>query len=156
MSELRIRIKLGEHEIELEGSASAVEKQFETFKQLLTGLSAPSSAPEATAKEPETSQAAEPLPLERILRARGTIYFLSVPAGVADAILVILLGQRFYRQNDNVSGIEIMQGLRYSRIDILRVDHIMMKYIRLGLVTAAGRHRRRRYRLTPAGVERAQ
>jgi len=91
MSELRIRIKIGEHEIELEGSADAVERQFEPFRQLLIpAVETPSAQMRAEAQPPP------PLPLEKIVRGRGTIYSLTVDANLEDAILIILLAQRSF------------------------------------------------------------
>jgi hypothetical protein len=117
MSELRIRMKFGDHEFEAEGLADA---------------------------------------LERIMRVRGRILSLSVTATAAEAVLVILLGQRNLRQNDSVSGTEIMRGLRDSGIRIPRADTILTKHAGTGSVVAMGERRRRRYRLSSLGVEKAQ
>ena len=152
MSELRIRIKFGEHEIELEGSADAVERQFEPFKQFLM----PAPPPKETADEVTQAPAPPRLFLETIIKVRGTIYSLRVNAKVEDAILVILLAQRIFRKNESVSGIEIMQGLRDSGFQVRRVDMILNRYIRLAHLVATGQHRRRRYRLSLDGSQRAE
>src|SRR5437879_968331 len=112
MGELRARIKLGEHEIELEGAADAVERQLESFKQLWLP-SAPSSEQKPGAQEAaKAALAAAPLPLERIMLVRGNIYWPAARASAEDTILVILLGHRVFAQTENVSGIEVMEGLR--------------------------------------------
>src|SRR5258705_5537410 len=124
MSELRIRVKFGEHEIELEGSADAVERQFEPFKQFLMPAPPPPS-PKESADEVKQVPTPPRLSLEAITKVRGTIYSLTVNAKVEDAILVILLAQRIFRNNNSVSGIEIMKGLRDSGFQGRRVDMIL-------------------------------
>jgi hypothetical protein len=155
MSELRIRMKFGEHEFEAEGLADAVERQLESFKQLIAPGQA-AALSQRTAESPEDQRKAAPPALERIMRIRGRILSLSVTATAADAVLVILLGQRNLRQNDSVSGTEIMRGLRDSGIRIPRADTILTKHAGTGSVIAMGERRRRRYRLSSAGVEQAQ
>ena len=148
MSELRIKIKFGEHEFEAEGSADSVEKQLEAFKRFI----APPPVPEPANDEKKAAL----LRLDRISRIRGRILSLSVPAKPVDAVLVILLSQRHFRQNNNVSGREIMEGLRDSGIRVRRADTILKKHAGTGSVVAMGQRRRRRYRLSSAGVEQAQ
>jgi hypothetical protein len=156
MSELRIRIKLGEHEIELEGSVDAVERQFEPFKLLLIPQSPLASVQKDSADIEEQTKAPSRLPLEKIIRVHDDIYSLSVNAKLEDAILVILLAQRTFRQNENVSGVEIMKGLRSSGFRVSRVDTILNRYFRLAQVVPMGQHRRRRYRLSLDGLQRAE
>ena len=105
---------------------------------------------------PEESPLPPPLRLEQIMHMRGTILSLSVQARLPDAILVILLGQRNFRRNESVSGIEIMQGLRDSGFRVLRVDTLLTKFSRLGSVIVMGEHRRRRYRLSISGAVQAE
>jgi hypothetical protein len=96
------------------------------------------------------------LTLDRILKVDGRLVFLSVPARIDEAILAILLGQRQFRQNNTVSGVEIMNGLRESGLDVPRADTILGKHARAGLVVAVGRRKLRRYRLSTDGVARAE
>ena len=184
MGELRIRIKYGEHEFEAEGAAEPVERRAEAFQLMVAPppvqapviQPAPASADvtaepiEATPSQPtdtpshaeeqppqpEEPPAPPPLRLEEITHRRGPIVSLSVKANVKDAVLVMLLGQRNFRQNESVSGIEIMEGLRGSGIDILRVDTLMTKLAQRGSVIAMGKHRRRRYRLSTIGAMHAE
>jgi hypothetical protein len=176
MSELRIRIKYGEHEFEAEGAAEPVERRAEAFQLMVapppvqTPVSEPApviadvrvaSIDAATSQPTDTPPHAEepaplPLRLEEITHRRGPIVSLSVKANVQDAVLVMLLGQRNFRQNESVSGIEIMEGLRGSGIDILRVDTLMTKLAHRGNVIAMGKHRRRRYRLSTIGAMHAE
>jgi hypothetical protein len=52
-----------------------------------------------------------------------------------------------------VSGGDLMDGLRESGISIPRVDYILQKHVRNGFVVGTGQRRRRRYKLTAAGIE---
>lgn len=146
MSELRVKIKVGEHEFEAEGSEVSVERQFEAFKRLI--------APPAGVSE---SEPAPPrLAVERITLHQGKILSLSEPANAAEAVLVILLLQRLYHQLEFVSGTEIMAGLRNSGIRINRADYILSKHAAEGAIIAIGERRRRRYRLSTEGLAKAE
>jgi predicted nucleic acid-binding protein len=151
MSESRIRIKFGEHEFEAEGPAESVERQFAAFKQLV----APDPQLVMQATRLSGSDTA-PVALEKIVRIRGRIVSLSVTAKAEDAVLVLLLGQRQFRKNDIVSGSQVMRGLRDSGLRIPRADTILAKHARDGYVIAMGARRLRRYRLSSAGVDRAE
>jgi len=153
MGELRIRIKLGEHEIELEGSAEAVERQFEPFRQLLIR---PASVETPLAQSRTEAQAPSRLPLEKIVRGHGKIYSLSVDAKLEDAILIILLAQQSFRGNRTVSGTEIMSGLRDSGFAVRRVDAILNRFSQQAQIVATGERRRRRYRLSLDGLQHAE
>jgi hypothetical protein len=155
MSELRVKIRYGDHEFELEGAADAVERQLEAFRLFLSPPPPPLEK-ETKTEESDVKKAPPRVALEKIMRVRGPIYSLSFAAKVDEATLIILLGQRTFRQNDNVSGTEIMEGLRESGIRVRRVDTVLTKHIRTGIVVAMGRHRRRRYRLSMEGIEQAQ
>src|SRR5262249_36255813 len=110
---------------------------------------------EEIAIEP-AQKAASPLCLDEIMHMRGSIVSLSVKANVQDAVLVLLLGQRHFRRNEAVSGIDLMQSLRGSGIRIPRVDTVMTKLARQASVIIMGKHRRRRYRLSVGGAIEAE
>jgi hypothetical protein len=142
MGESRMRIRFGDREFEAEGTGEWVDRQFQAFKQLIG---------------PKDENASVPIPpLDHILRMRGRVVSLGVNAKAEDAVLVMLLGQRDWRKNDTVSGLEVMSGLRDSGIHLARADHILKKHVRDGLVVAMGQRRRRRYRLSSAGVAHAR
>ena len=81
---------------------------------------------------------------------------LTVNARTEHAVLAILLGQRHFRKNNSVSGMEIMSGLRSSGFDVRRADTMMAKHASEGSVVATGRRKLRRYRLSTDGVARAE
>jgi hypothetical protein len=156
MSELRIKIKFGEHEFEAEGAPEPVERLFESFKRLIAPPPPEMPKPSEAPPPPEAEKKAPPIPLHTIVRIQGRIVSLSANAKSDDAVLLLLLGQMQFRRNNTVSGAEVMQGLRESGLKVRRADRILAAHVRNGYVVAMGRLRRRRYRLSNAGIDRAQ
>ena len=168
MADYRLKIKIGDHEFEAEGPADAVQAQFEAFKELVS--SAPVKPPQPRKDEtPDANGGGEPengdkppagqLELDKIMKAEGRIVSLTVRATNADdAVLLMMLGQRQYRGNNSVTGGEIKDGLRQSGQLIERVDRVLDKLSAAdtGLVITIGQRKGRRYRLTNAGVAKAQ
>src|SRR5438128_1658604 len=120
MSEFRARLQMGDVRIELSGDEAVVERQLNVFKRLMF--------PAAIEKEEARTQksAAPPQPpkiaYERILRVSSSSCSLSTETDLADAVLLILLAHGRFRQNNNVSGLQIMEGLRDSGIRVPRID----------------------------------
>jgi hypothetical protein len=156
MSESRIKIKFGGHEFEAEGSPESVERLFESFKHLIAPPPPETSTPSETAPPPPAETKASTIPLHTIVRIQGRVVSLSVNAKSEDAVLLLLLGQMQFRRNNTVSGAEVMEGLRESGLKVRRADRILATHIRDGYVVAMGQLRRRRYRLSNAGIDRAQ
>jgi hypothetical protein len=163
MAEYRLKIKIGEHEFEAEGPADVVQSQFAAFKDLVGSIGvekprlADAVAESADPAKDTNNNTSAPLPMEKIMRAEGRLISLTVrAASIQDAILALLLGQRQYRANDSVTGSEILDGLRESGQAVSRIDHTLNQLSDEGSVITIGAHRGRRYRLTNAGVSRAQ
>jgi hypothetical protein len=162
MSDSKLRIRFGDYRFEIEGPADHVERQFDAFRRMLAPEPEPAPfveavSPASAQEKPKTAgEQKPPLALEKILRMKANVISLGVRAKVEDAILVILLGQRNVRQNNSVSGMEIMRGLRQSGIEVPRADMILKKYAQAGLVVASGRRKLRRYRLSTDGGARAE
>src|SRR5205807_9904884 len=75
------------------------------------------------------------LNLEKIMRAEGRLISLTVRADtVADAALLLLLGQRQFRANDSVTGGEVLDGLRESGQAVPRIDSTLSRLADDGLV----------------------
>jgi hypothetical protein len=159
MADYRLKIKIGEHEFDAEGPVETVQAQFEAFKELVSAAPlktqpSPMNAPD-NADQPNGDP--NELNLEKITRVEGRIISLTIGVDrIPDAILLILLGQRRFRSNDAVTGAEILEGLRESGRPIDRADRILLSLHAEGLLIAVGQHRSRTYRLTNAGVARAQ
>lgn len=159
MAEYRLRMKIGNNEFEAEGDAQTVNDQFAAFKELVSRAPVATEPPETNEpiRQPE-SQNGE-LALDKIMKADGRVVSLLVrPTRNEDACLLILLGQRHYRKSDRVTGGEIKDGLKVSGRSIERPDRILDRLAASdqGLVLTSGERKGRRYRLTNAGLARAQ
>ena len=77
------------------------------------------------------------------------------PVSESDAVLLILYGQRFYRENENATGSEILDGMGESGYRKPRIDRILKGLADEGDVIITGTHRGKRYRLTNKGHARA-
>lgn len=78
------------------------------------------------------------------------------PAKLHDMSLLILLAYKQFNKNEAVSGLQVMRSLRESGFRIPRADHVMNRLAQDGLVAITGKRRLRRYRLTHAGMARAE
>lgn len=159
MGDYRLKIKIGEHEFEAEGPVEAVQVQFTEFKQLIATVPpAPSKkTTEAKTNEIGTSNEVESVPLGKIVRVDRRIVSLTARAGsLGDSILVILLGQKEFRNNEASTGSEIIDGLKHSGQVVSRIDATMETLASEGDVIKTGTHRGTRYRLTNQGLARAR
>ena len=149
MDALRIRIKLGENEFEGEGPIDLIRAELAAFKKLL-----PQEEKIITISRDFTVSNES---TRKALRVNGRVVYLGVRTqSVENALLVLLLGQKLLRNNERVTGAEIMNGLRASGQRVNRVDHVLMRHVRDGSVVANGRRRSRRYKLTNRGIQKAQ
>ena len=147
MGDLRIRIKVGENEFEADGPVDIVRAELAGFKKLIGHKEDSSSTTNATHRRAD---------FEKIARINGRVVSLKiVPRSPVHAVLALLLGQQLLRNNTNVMGSEIMDGLRQSGYNLSRADYILRSHVAEANITAAGSHRRRRYQLTPRGIEKA-
>ncbi len=149
----KLRIKIGDHEFEAEGPAEVVQAQFAAFKELLATAPVP-----RTAAEPSGDQRANnPPPLDKIMKVEKRVVSLSVQAkSLEDAILLLLLGQKTFRNNDSVTGAEIVDGLTVSGQSKDGAGRLLKKIASEGNIIITGAHRGKRYRLTNQGVSKAQ
>ena len=151
MDRHRLRLKIGEHEFEAEGSASFVEHRFKAFEQLIRPAAA---VPPAAAPPP-------PPPIEeilrRIMRSDRSAVSLTVQApSTSAATLLLVFGYKVLRAKDAVSGADLTRGLDASRLDVPRVDRILAGIAAAGDIFMTGRKRAKRYGLTDAGVRKAR
>ncbi|MGC2245918.1 MAG: hypothetical protein WA609_04880 [Terriglobales bacterium] len=153
----KLKIKVGEHEFESEGPIDVVQAQFAAFRDLISTI--PPKRENLPAAEEQRSAEQAPLPhlqLTKILKVDGRVISLTARCDTVDeAVLVILLGQLEIRDNQEVTGAEIMDGLKQSGFTIGRVDKTMDKLARDGSVITMGVNRGRRYRLTNLGKNNA-
>jgi hypothetical protein len=165
MDTYKLKIRVGDHEFEAEGPVEVVQAQFAEFRDLLNSIPTKPKEPEPPAAplsddpvvDNITKLPALPhLPLEKILKVEGRKVSLTAQCETVDeAVLLILLGQMEFRANQEVTGAEIMDGLKQSGWVLDRVDKTLDKLSREGNVHTMGVHRGRRYRLTNLGKRTA-
>ncbi|MHB8501876.1 MAG: hypothetical protein ACYDCG_02635 [Candidatus Acidiferrales bacterium] len=158
METQKLKIKVGEHEFEAEGPIDVVQAQFAAWKELI--VNAPLKANELAAKTERPNEKTAPqlphLALDRIMKVEGRVVSLTARAETLDeTALLILLGQKELRGNQEVTGSEIMDGLRQSGYAIPRADTLMDRLSADGNVITVGVHRSRRYRLSNSGLNLA-
>lgn len=161
METSKVRLKIGEHEFEAEGTPESVQSQFDAFREIISLYSSTQSkkpvvpSPEATPNE-QDKPIAPHVPLERILRVAGRVVSLTaIPAAIENSALLIMLGNKDLRNNESVTGQEIGDGLAQSGRPVARTDRVMEKLISEAFVLKSGFKRSTRYRLTNSGQQRA-
>jgi hypothetical protein len=167
METQKLKLKVGDHEFEAEGPIDVVQAQFAAWKELIASIPAKQpekpaylSASGATAPLAELLQPSPDsvlrLPFEKIMKTEGRIVSLTARSEtIEETVLLILLGQKEFRGNQEVTGSEIMDGLKQSGYMLKRVDHLMDKLSTDGHVITIGVHRSRRYRLSNTGLTKA-
>jgi len=159
MADYKLKIKVGEHEFEAEGPEEAVKSQFDAFRDLISGLPSTKkeNSPTGTLPVSETPISPPTLNVDKIFRTEGRLISITAPpASETDAVLMILFGQRHYRNNDNATGSEIIDGMVQSGYRTPRIDRILSGLSDEGAVIITGAHRGKRYRLTNQGHTRAE
>lgn len=171
----KLKVKIGQHEFEAEGSQEAVERQFQTFSELVklpvpvpsqdTPKTLISKVGENSAQSNSTmtfSDALDAMMVKKIFHLDGDIVSLTVLPRTedrdADAALVILFGYQFCASNPTVSGDQIYTSLKQSGITVDRVDRLIKPFVESAtpLVLKRGIRRGVKYRLTNQGVARAK
>jgi hypothetical protein len=151
----RLKIKIGEFEFDAEGQADVVQAQFALFKEMIATAPPKSSAPLQDTAKPDLEHTPHQ-PLEKIMKSEGRVVSLTAKGETVDeAVLLILLGQKDLRNNQEVTGSEIMDGLKLSGYQLGRVDRVTDKLTGDGDVITTGLNRGRRYRLTNQGFAKA-
>lgn len=165
----RMKIKVGPHEFEAEGSPDVVQEQFRMFKEMVTNAPnvqeplaqkvLPSATSSSTIKiEPRTENVENDLHKIMDYDADQRVVSLTVrPKSADDAVLLVLLGQRILLEKEAVTGGSIMEGITATGgLQVTRVDRLLEKLGREGDVIVLGEHRSKTYRLTNAGMNRAR
>jgi hypothetical protein len=156
MDTQKLKIKIGEHEFEAEGPIDVVQNQFAAWKELIAVV--PTKPTQITLeKVGDKNASVQRLALDKIMKSEARVISLTARAEtVEETALLILLGQKELRGNQEVTGSEIMDGLRQSGYAISRADTLMDRLSADGHVITVGVHRSRRYRLSNAGLTLAQ
>lgn len=158
MDTQKLKLKIGDHEFEAEGPTEVVQAQFAAFRELVASLPAKTERPLITPDpQPPPTQATKDGPdLDKITKVDGRVVSLTARgASVEDEILLVLFGQKVLRDNDSVTGSEVIDGLRTTGRTLTRVDYQLDKLTTAGDVITIGVGRARRYRLTNQGFSKA-
>ncbi len=163
----KIKVKLGENELELEGPVALINEQYKAFLDAIKASASqraevviPSSG-ESTAipqQPPETVPIRETL--KRIYAERdAVISLLALPkteTSEADALLLLLYGYEVLRPSDYpVTGVRLMQAAKQSGLHAVdRIDRTIMTHSKY--ILAAGTRRGRKYQLNNQGISKAQ
>jgi hypothetical protein len=164
----RLKIKIGPHEFEAEGNSEAVQEQFRIFTEMIASISITTvpqtqNTPQGGGLTPQAQPQRGDMPsldsaLDKITKIEDRTVSLTVrPKTVDDAVLVLLYSQKTLRENDAVTGAEIMNGITATGgMSVARVDKLLEKLGRDGDVIVIGERRSKRYRLTNAGLAKAR
>jgi hypothetical protein len=69
--------------------------------------------------------------------------------------MLLLCGQKTFRNNDAITGFEIINGLRVSGQSTDRIDRVITKIADEGSIIITGKHRGKKYRMTNQGHEQS-
>lgn len=161
METTRIRTKIEGHEFDAEGPVDTVQAQFEAFLKAVCAKGSQKPEPKKHDSPEDEETKDDPkgfphIPIEKIMHLSGRVVSLTaIPKSATDAALLIMLGQKDFRENVSVTGQEIGDGLAQSGRDVPRVDRIMEQALKEQHVLKTGVKRGTRYRLTNIGLSHA-
>lgn len=162
----RVRYKIGEHELEVEGPTEFVDQHVERWAALAGLVSAP-AAPAVDSVDPtqqpvfsvEPPAAPTPADLFHFDAAKKLVVPRVVTPGRrrnSDAALLILYGYRQFLPNTPTIGASLYKdALAASGCRISRLDRVVERHLEAGLISKSGSRKREFYALTVAGEQRA-
>jgi hypothetical protein len=163
MEPYRLKIKVGPHEFEAEGSEASVAKQFEAWKELIgsLGTAAPTKTVEPDNADDNGSNGGVELPsaVFRVDRTRRMVSLSTQPSGEhrnADAILLIIYGYARAFDQEFVQVTTIKESMATSGLTVDRVDRAIAPHIRANFIRKGGTAKGSRFRLTNTGLARAE
>lgn len=171
MDARKLRIRVGSHEIEIEGaSKEEIDERLAVFKELVLAASVVSQKPntgktetvKAKAQHSETTAGSDGSvdhPLAAIFKVEGkTVSLVTPPQGQdreGDAFLLLLLGHRIVRASDWVLVGDLKAGLIDSGFSVDQMDTITGS-VTSELYMKKGLRRGKQFRLTNPGAQKAQ
>lgn len=159
MDTTRIKVKIGQHEFEAEGPTEVVREQFGDFKKLIADLPGLAASEKAVTSHPERRGASidGEIRYDSICRVQDRVVSLTVkPESETTAAMLVMLGQRAFRDNETVTASELADGLEQSGYRIARLDKVMQPLTDDGSVVRIGARKGTRYRFTNQGLAKAQ
>lgn len=167
----KLRVKIDEHEFEAEGESGLVSRQFEAFRLMIqeagSASSEPLALPEAdsrnrTRRDPMPRVSRQDTDLAKLFRISPQTQLLSLrepPGGKypeADAVLLLLLGHKRLRNEEDVPVTVLTEALKQSGCPAKRLDRILMIYTKDHSVLRSGRGKGGKYRLTNLGLKKVE
>ncbi len=169
----KLRVKVDGHEFEAEGESGLVSRQFEAFRLMIQGAGLASSEriarPDGEGSR-DSARPPEPTPrvshhdpdLAKLFRVSPQTQLLSLrqpPGGKypeADAVLLLLLGHKRLRNEEDVPVTVLTEALKQSGCPVKRLDRILMIYTKDHSVLRSGRGKGGKYRLTNLGLKKVE
>lgn len=169
----KLKVKIGGQEFEAEGPSDLVTRQFEAFRLLIQGdpIVAGERPPHpagsrrrdsTTPQEPPPHEGHRDANLATLFRVSPQTQLLSLrqpPMGKcpeADAVLLLLLGHKRLRNEEDVPVTVITEALKQSGCPVKRLDRILTIYTKDHSVVRSGRGKGGKYRLTNLGLKKAE
>jgi hypothetical protein len=167
----KLRVKIDGQEFEAEGESDLVSRQFEAFRLMIQGAGPASVrhvdhpdpgrhlrpvAPQAVHAEPGRHQE----DLAKLFEVSPQTQLLSLrhpPRGEypeADAVLLLLLGHKRLRNEEDVPVTVLTEALKQSGCPVKRLDRTLTVYTKDYSVLRSGRGKGGRYRLTNLGLKK--
>lgn len=169
----KLKLKIGGQEFEAEGQSDLVIRQFEVFRLLIqelglaTGerpihLEGRRSLNLTIPQEPIPQASHRDIDLAKLFRVSPQTHLLSLrqpPEGKypeADAVLLLLLGHKRLRNEEDVPVTVLTEALKQSGCQVKRLDRILTVYMKDHSVIRSGRGKGGKYRLTNLGLKKAE
>ncbi len=157
---LKLRMKIGVHELEADGSRDAVMAQLEIWARL-AGLPA-SGAPSATAPALEAGAQQVDAALRAVFLVDPERKLVMLRAKLsghrrnADSALLLLYGYQTCLgdpDGSDVPAVRLRAAVAGSGLRLQRLDRVLRRYLSAGLVRRGGRRKQPTYALTPSGAQ---
>ena len=165
----KIKMRVGVHEFEAEGSQSFVQAERQRFEALVRATHVPTETPMAIqpqgsiqARSTSSIAAPEKERYAKIFKVdgQGVLALIGQLPGKdreRDAIILLLLGYQTMLMKNTVTGADLTKSMNHSGYPTIRVDRMMGKYNTDGTILTGGKQRRGRYYyLSAPGAEKAK
>jgi hypothetical protein len=154
-----LRVKVGSHEFEAEGSEESVKAQFEAWKELVAASPASSDPADPEQQQDQEQTSGDQRELGRVFSIdsrRKLVSLRILPRGErrdADALLLLLYGyERGLGQEEVLAG-RLKQSLAVSGRRIDRIDRAIAPHDRANHVLKGGTGKGGKYSLSNTGRE---
>ena len=169
----RLKVKIDGQEFEAEGRSDLVTQQFEAFRLMIQGAGLVTAQhpihPEGrrprdltTPQESIPQASHRDIDLAKLFRVSPQTQLLSLcqpPGGKypeADAVLLLLLGHKRLRNEEDVPVTVLTEALKQSGCRVKRLDRTLTVYTKDHSVVRSGRGKGGKYRLTNLGLKKAE